>query len=48
MFALLVVMVLLALVAHAAARQARLNLGADGGNGEPRRSPAPQRDGQPA
>lgn len=49
MFALLVLMmVLLALMAHAAARQARLNLGPDGGVGETRRTPARPREGHPA
>ncbi|MCP2014101.1 hypothetical protein L1280_001238 [Deinococcus sp. HSC-46F16] len=48
MFALLVLMVLLALTAHAAARQARLNLGADGSSGDTRRTPAPPRGGHPA
>ena len=47
MFALLVLMVLLALMAHAAARQARLNLGADGGNGDTSRSPTRLREGHP-
>lgn len=48
MFALLVLMVLLALMAHAAARQARLNLGPDGGLGDSRRTPARPRGGHPA
>lgn len=48
MFALLVLMVLLALMAHAAARQARLNLGPDGGLGDARRTPAQPRDSHPA
>ncbi|WP_158679814.1 hypothetical protein [Deinococcus sp. NW-56] len=43
MFALLVLMVLLALMAHAAARQARLNLGPDGGLGEDSRRTPPGR-----
>ncbi|WP_157468883.1 MULTISPECIES: hypothetical protein [Deinococcus] len=51
MFALLVLMVLLALLAHAAARQTRLNLGADGGTRGlegTRRPLARSREGHPA
>ncbi|WP_194165322.1 hypothetical protein [Deinococcus terrestris] len=48
MFALLVLMVLLALVAYAAARQARLNLGPDSGAADSRRDRTRQRDGHPA